>query len=306
MTLRPQLTDLLELRHQARTVGIASHHPVNSVLCGLYASVFRGQGMDFEEVREYREGDEIRNMDWRVTARTGVPHLKVFREERERTVVLCVDTGAPMAFGTRGTFKSIQAARVAALLGWSANSNQDRVGALLYGDPALGLRNFRPSRARRSLWRMLRALTEPLNPGRPRIDPLLEALDDLSRSTPTGSLLFLIGDFNRNPAELERPIGRLRQRREVVLIPIDDPVDREIPAMGRVLFSSPDGQRIEVDTDNTEGRQLYRERWERHRTQLRTIAARLGIDIIPITTDGDVRNTLLEGLRLRAQRMVRR
>ena len=104
MSLRPQITDLLELRHQARTVGIASHHPVNSVLCGLYASVFRGQGMDFEEVREYQEGDEIRNMDWRVTARTGVPHLKVFREERERSVILCVDISERMAFGTRGTF----------------------------------------------------------------------------------------------------------------------------------------------------------------------------------------------------------
>jgi len=306
LTLRPQLTDLLELRHQARTVGIASHHPVNSVLCGLYASVFQGQGMDFEEVREYHEGDEIRNMDWRVTARTGVPHLKVFREERERTVVLCVDTGAPMAFGTRGTFKSIQAARVAALLGWSANSNQDRVGALLYGDPALGLRNFSPSRARRSLWQMLRALTEPVSPGRPRTDPLIEALEDLSRSTPTGALLFLIGDFNRNPAELERPIGRLCQRREVVLIPIDDPVDREIPSMGRVLFSSPDGQRVEVDTDSTEGRRLYLERWERYRAQLRTITTRLGVTVIPITTDGDVRNTLLEALRLRARHMVRR
>ncbi|CAK0752813.1 DUF58 domain-containing protein [Gammaproteobacteria bacterium] len=306
MSLRPQLTDLLELRHQARTVGIASHHPVNSVLCGLYASVFRGQGMDFEEVREYREGDEIRNMDWRVTARTGVPHLKVFLEERERTVILCIDTGARMAFGTRGTFKSIQAARAAALLGWSANSNQDRVGALLYGDPALGLRNFRPTRARRSLWQMLRALTEPVSPGRPRSDPLLEALEDLSRSAPTGALIFLIGDFNRNPIELERPIGRLRQRREVVLMPVDDPVDRDIPSMGRIQFSSPDGQRVEVDTDSTEGRAHYRERWNRYRAQLLTIATRLGVDVIPITTDGDVRNTLLEGLRLRARRMVGR
>ncbi|CAK0765247.1 DUF58 domain-containing protein [Gammaproteobacteria bacterium] len=306
MSLRPQLTDLLELRHQARTVGIASHHPVNSMLCGLYASVFRGQGMDFEEVREYREGDEIRNMDWRVTARTGVPHLKIFREERERTVVFCIDTGAGMAFGTRGTFKSIQAARAAALLGWSANSNQDRVGALLYGDPALGPRNFRPTRARRSLWRILRALTEPVTPGRPHADPLLEALENLNRSTPTGTLVFLIGDFNRDPTDLERPIGRLRQRREVVLMPVDDPVDRNLPPMGRVLFSSPDGQRVEVDTDSTEGRTLYRERWERCRMQLLTLTSRLGVDVIPITTDGDVRNTLLEGLRLRARRVAGR
>ena len=115
MSLHPQLDDLLELRHQARALGVAASHLVNSTFTGLYASVFRGTGLDFDEVREYREGDDIRNMDWLVTARTDVPHLKVFREERQRSVILCIDTGPHMSFGTRGTFKSIQAARTAAL-----------------------------------------------------------------------------------------------------------------------------------------------------------------------------------------------
>ena len=123
MSLRPHLDDLFELRHRAHAIGLASRHRVGSPLSGLYASVFRGQGMDYEETREYREGDEIRNMDWRVTARTGVPHLKVFREERERSVVLCVDAGPHMHFGTRGTFKCVQAARAAALLVWAATSS---------------------------------------------------------------------------------------------------------------------------------------------------------------------------------------
>ena len=121
MSLFPQLDDLLELRHQAHTLGLASHHLVNSSFAGLYASVFRGTGLDFEEVREYREGDDIRNMEWNVTARTNVPHLKIFREERERSVVLCIDRGPHMSFGTRGTFKSVQAAKAAALLGWAAS-----------------------------------------------------------------------------------------------------------------------------------------------------------------------------------------
>ena len=120
MSLHPQLDDLLELRHQARTLGVAAHHQVNSTFSGLYASVFRGTGLDFEEVREYREGDDIRNMDWLVTARTNVPHLKIFREERQRNVLLCVDTVQHMSFGTRGTFKSNQAARSAPLIGWAA------------------------------------------------------------------------------------------------------------------------------------------------------------------------------------------
>ncbi|WP_240992094.1 DUF58 domain-containing protein [endosymbiont of Riftia pachyptila] len=134
MSLYPQLNDLLELRHQAHTLGLASHHRVNSSFSGLYASVFRGTGLDFEEVREYREGDDIRNMEWNVTARTNTPHLKVFREERERSVVLCIDKGPHMSFGTRGTFKSVQAARAAALLGWAAARLNDRVGGMLFGD----------------------------------------------------------------------------------------------------------------------------------------------------------------------------
>jgi uncharacterized protein (DUF58 family) len=101
MSLHPKLDDLLELRHQARALGVAANHLVNSTFSGLYASVFRGTGLDFDEVREYREGDDIRNMDWLVTARTNVPHLKVFREERQRSVFLCVDASAPAAPSSR-------------------------------------------------------------------------------------------------------------------------------------------------------------------------------------------------------------
>jgi uncharacterized protein (DUF58 family) len=154
MILYPRLDDLLELRHQARTLGVAAHHLVNSTFSGLYSSVFRGTGLDFEEVREYREGDDIRNMDWLVTARTGRPHLKVFREERQRSVILCVDTGPHMSFGTRGTFKSIQAARTAALIGWAASKQHDRVGGVLFGNHRDGVASgvcCGPSRNRPSM-----------------------------------------------------------------------------------------------------------------------------------------------------------
>ncbi len=304
MMLAPQLDDLLELRHQAHALGVASRHPVNAALSGLYASVFRGQGLDFEEVREYRHGDEIRNMDWRVTARTGRAHLKVFREERQRTVVICVDTGPHMRFGTRGTFKSVQAARAAALLAWSAAGNQDRVGGLLFGDPQVGPRYFRPSRARRSLWRMLHALTEPGGSGPLTGDPLVEALQKLSRTIHTGSVLFIIADLNRDYRGLEQVVGCLRLRHEVVLLPVDDPADWEIPAMGRVVFSGSDGDRMEVDTDNAEGRRLYRQVWERSRHQLRELTTRLDIDLIPVRTNGEIHETLIEGLRQRAHRLV--
>lgn len=301
MALHPQLDELLELRHQARALGLQSHHLVNSALSGMYASVFRGHGLDFEEVREYREGDDIRSMEWNITARTGVPHLKVFREERERTVIICVDQGPHMNFGTRGTFKSIQAARAAALLGWAATTHHERVGSLLYGDGEAGLRYFQASRGRRALWRTLRALTAPRAAQPAAGNVLADALARLARGVPTGSLVFVIGALDEDPAALERGIGGLRQRHEVVLLPVDDPADRDIPAMGRVVFAGPGGQLAEIQTDDAVARERYRLAWEARRSVLTGLARRLGAWMIPLRTNQDVHQSLLQGLQVRAR-----
>ncbi len=306
MTLTVHIDELLELRHRAHVLGLASHHRVHSVLSGLYTSVFRGQGMDFEETREYQEGDEIRNMDWRVTARTGIPHLKVFREERERAVILCVDTGPHMQFGTRGTFKSIQAARAAALLGWTASGSQDRVGALLFGDPNNRLRFYRPSRARQSFWRMLRALGEVPEPVPVEGDPMVDALEKLLLVSPTGSLIFVVGDMNRDSGSLHEVLGQLCQKHELVLMPVDDPADREIPQIGRVMFSSRDGQRIEVDTDSEAGQRHFRDLWDGNRKDLEILTRRLGITFIPVPTNEEIHGVLIKGLRRRARKQGRR
>jgi uncharacterized protein (DUF58 family) len=305
MTFHPQLDDLLELRHQARTLGMASHHLVNSTFSGLYSSVFRGSGLDFDEVREYREGDDIRNMEWKVTARTGNPHLKVFREERERNVLLCVDAGPHMSFGTRGTFKSVQAARAAALIGWAASRQQDRVGGILFGDPVKRLQYFRPSRGRRSLWRLLRTLSEPSVRGNSDDSQLLAALQHLNRGTATGSLIFLIAPVNHVVADLERLLGSLRQRHDVVLLPVDDPADRQMPRMGRVVFTDPAGHLVEVNTDNDRGTRAFSEEWERNREELKRLVYRLGLVLIPLHTQEDVHRTLTEGLWTRAESKFR-
>jgi uncharacterized protein (DUF58 family) len=304
MALRPKLDDLLELRHQAHTIGLAAHHLVNSRLVGLYASVFRGNGMDFEEVREYREGDDIRLMDWRVTARTGTPHLKVFREERERAVMLAIDIGATMQFGTRGTFKNIQAARVASLLSWSANLHQDRVGALIYG--AHQTKHFRVSRQRQGVWRILRALAEQGEEPVAEHDALVDTFQRMRRVSPPGALVFFVGDFNREPGELEAGLASLRERHEVVIVPVDDPADWEIPDMGRVSFAGPEGRWIAVDTGSEDGRRRYREAWHRRRAGLGDLTRRLFIDVLPVRTDEDVHRAMARGLHLRAVRQMRR
>ncbi|MBT5231398.1 MAG: DUF58 domain-containing protein [Methylococcales bacterium] len=304
-TLKPSLDDLLELRHQAQSIGLASSRPVNSVLSGLYKSVFRGQGVDFEEVREYREGDEIRNMDWRVTARTGKPHLKVFREERQRTVMICVDVGVHMNFGTRGTFKSILAAQVAALLGWAASENHDKLGGILFGDPT-GIRYFQASNSRRSLWQLLRSLSDIAEKPCTDSDPLLTTMDKLIHGTPTGGLIFLLADMSQEIKGIEQRLGHLIQRHEVVLIPIDDIADKEMPAMGKMIFSDMSGREVEIDTDDEAGRQAYYQSWLDKRKHLARVCNRLGADMIPMRTHEDVHRSLTAGLRRRAFRMASR
>ena len=297
MSLYPQLDDLLELRHQARTLGVAAHHLVNSTFTGLYASVFRGTGLDFDEVREYQEGDDIRNMDWLVTARTDVPHIKIFREERQRSVILCIDTGPHMSFGTRGTFKSIQAARTAALIGWAASKQDDRVGGVLFGNPATGTRYYRATPGRRGLWRILRALTEPIEQGDTDESQLMAALQHLDSGSGTGSLIFVIAPINNVTTGLERILGSLKQRHDVVLLPVDDPADRDLPSMGPVIFSNAAGELLEVDTDNEVGRRAFRVDWEQRREELQQLSYRLGVGLIPVSTNKDVHKSLINGLR---------
>ena len=302
MSLQPRLDELLELRHQAHTLGMASRHLVNSSFSGLYASVFRGQGLNFEEVREYREGDDIRNMDWKVTARTGEAHLKIFREERERSVMLCVDKGPHMEFGTRNTFKSLQAARAAALLGWAANGLHDRVGGLLFGNEKLEDRHFRPTKDRRALWRLLKAITGTTTENAAsKPEHMADALSQATHGVGTGGLVFVIADFNGALHGLEKPLSLLIQHHSVVLVPVDDPADKELPDMGQTVFRGTDGELLTVDTGNSQARKEYRQAWNRRREALNSLANSMGIAVIPVSTDEDVHLSLMRGLERRSR-----
>ncbi|MBE9562355.1 MAG: DUF58 domain-containing protein, partial [Proteobacteria bacterium] len=251
-------------------------------------------------VREYQHGDEIRNIDWRVTARMNRPYLKIYREERERSVILCVDIGMQMQFGTCKTFKSIQAAKVAALLGWSAYGHGDRVGGLLFGQKAPKF--FRPSRSQRSLGQILRNLTIPPN-NDVDTSTLDEALQVLNHSSGTGSLLFVITDFNQTDIPtLQRTLSQLRQHHEIVLISIYDPADYDLPAIGQVGFIAPDGTKVYIDTDSKAGQMEYRKTWETKRQILKQTSQSLFIDLFSISTQDDVYHSLLKGLQQHVQK----
>jgi len=215
--------------------------------------------------------------------------------------VLCVDKSPHMSFGTRGTFKSVQAARAAALIGWAASRLNDRVGGMAFGDMQAGLQHFRPSRGRRALWQLLRTLTEPGKTRDASIDCLGGALQRATRGLPTGSLVFVIADLNREVMDLERILGTLIQRNSVALIPVDDPADWEIPSMGVTTFTGTDGMLVEIDTDDPQARQIYRETWEERREMLQAMAYRLNIILLPVRTDKEIHLTLIRDLEQRAR-----
>ncbi len=288
-----KLDELLELRHQAHALGMASHHLINSSFSGLYASVFHGQGLDFEKVREYEVGDDIRNMDWKVTARTGKPHLKVFQEERERHVILCVDQGSHMHFATRGVLKSVQAAKACALLGWAALSQHDRVGGIVF---AQNIEYFRPATSRRSLWRLLKYLTENQSYQRSSCIPLFKVLTDLSKGVNTGSLIFIMSDFNRELVDLRKHLIQLCQQHTVVLCSIDDPADIHLPDMGTLLFHDAMKRVIKVNTSDETGQRLYTEQWQNRRKQLKQLCIQLNIGLIEMKTNDEIHQALAKGL----------
>ena len=294
--LYPDFKELVSLGHKASRLQLTSGQRSWAATSGNYASPFRGQGLAFHEVRDYRFGDDIRSIDWRVTARTNKPHIKVFTEERERTVILCIDANAAMRFGTRGTFKSVQAARAAALLGWQANGSNDRVGCVVFG-VADGIAFFRPTRSRHALWQTLKLLSEPAQAVHAVPVTPESALQYLEPLAPRGALVLMIADFQNVTNTLEKRLGDIRRKCDVVLITVNDPADREIPAMETVIFSDDAGNKLALDTENAIGRMAYARQWQENRTQLEEIAVRKGIGIVDLHTDKDVYDELLPGLR---------
>jgi uncharacterized protein (DUF58 family) len=205
-----------------------------------------------------------------------------------------------MNFGTRGTFKSIQAARAAALLGWAANHLHDRVGGLLFADAHQENQWFRATKDRRALWRLLQALTtDPVESTSPTEEQLPDILRKASRGIGTGGLVFVIADFNHPWVDLKKALSQLCQHHSVVLVPVDDPADRELPDMGQVLFRNPQGELLSIDTSDSKGRAAYTQAWEARRQQLQHMAASLGIAVIPIATNQDVHKALMHGLERR-------
>lgn len=296
--LYPDLNDLLSYKRLRLNAAVArkTTHRLNQ---GTHASPFRGQGLDFDAVRPYVPGDDVRTIDWRVTARTGAAHLKLFKEDKQRDVFLCIDMNARMRFGTRKTFKSIQAARCASLLGWNACLKGDRLHALGFGDVPGGLLDVSVKDGRKVLSKMLHMLVEPVS--EEHQISLESALEYLARRAQRGSLIYVISDFLDLPAA-DSILGRLAARCEVVLISIHDAADCALAPAGVIGFCGLKAEKLYLNTDHAKGLKAYSEQWQSNREALNALNQRFRIPLISLTTESDIHRDLSLALKTNAKR----
>ena len=287
-----------ELAKKIRFIQIYTNKAVNDVLAGEYHSVFKGRGMEFDEVREYNPGDEIRTIDWNVTARTGHPYVKRYVEERELTVVFLVDLSASGSFGSTQKRKNEVAAEICALLAFSAIKNNDKVGLIVFTD-AIEL-YIPPKKGASHVLRLIRDLLN-FSPRRSRTD-IADALDYLGRVTPRRAVVFLVSDFQAG--NYEKRLAIIAKRHDLIAISLSDPRERKLPNVGLIeLEDAETGERVLVDTGSAAVRRRFeaaaRERSERLRGMLRS----RGVDHIPVVTGEDYVRDLVKFFKSRERRI---
>ncbi|MCC7325188.1 MAG: DUF58 domain-containing protein [Burkholderiales bacterium] len=280
---------LIALQRQAGDIDLKSARPALAALAGAHESRFRGRGMDYQQSRVYEAGDDIRSMDWRVTARTGKPHTKLYQEERERPVLLFVDFSPSMFFATRGTLKSVAAARAAALIGWAAAAHSDRIGAVLVNG---GHRELQPRGGRRGVLRLIQQLVEITDPrhafdGQTPYGGINAALARMRRVSRPGSLIFLIGDFYGIDDETGNHLTRLRQHSDVAAIQVVDPLEVSAPLPARYGVTC--GSRAGVlDLRTASARRAYQDHFSRHHEAVAQLMRKRAIPLWRLSTDDDV------------------
>jgi len=290
------LQDLLKQRYAARTLEYATHKRSVAGISGLHMSKIRGRGIDFEEFRPYQAGDDIRTIDWRVTARIGKPFTKVFREERERPVLIAVDQSSTMFFGSRTAFKSVVAAQAAAVFAWLAIDNGDRVGGLVYGDDQFSL--VRPKRSRRSALHLLNQIQQ-LNAGlavnaatratgqNPEAGGLATALGRIRRITKPGSTLYIISDFSSINAAGFQYLSQISRHNNVVCCFVYDPLEESLPLPG--YYSITDGRdKGTLNTFSKKARDSYSSVFQQRLDFLQGELTKLQIPLLTMKTDEPV------------------
>ncbi len=294
-----QLPAELEDAASVRRLEVMTRRIVNDVMAGEYHSVFRGQGMDFSEVREYQPGDDIRSIDWNVTARTGVPHIKRYVEERELTVIFVVDVSGSTLFGSVARRKRPLAAIVTAVLGFSAIRNNDRVGLVLFSDRVEKF--IRPRKGRKHGMRVIADLIhEPEGRG----TDIAGALDTLNRLQRRRAVVFLISDFQQDG--IRNALSVTSRRHDLIAVSITDPRELVVPSVGLVdLEDAETGETLLVDTSSAGVRRRIERSLALRRESVRKMLRALKIDHIDLRTDREFDKPLIEFFERRNARAAR-
>ena len=293
------LTDaqIEEMMGRVRKLELKARRLARESFSGEYLSSFRGQGLDFDDFREYQHGDEVRFIDWNVTARMNTPFIRKFREERELSVVIAVDVSGSADYGSVSLSKREIAAETAAVLGFSALHNGDKVGLLIFAHKPILF--IPPEKGSRHLLRMIREIlvAKPAEPG----TSVSEACDFLVRTLRRKSVVFLISDFFSDP--LEKPVGKLSKKHETIALRVLDPLEAKLPKGGKVVMMDPEtGFETLVNTSNPNLRMGYAKLMKRQQEGVAAIFKKHGVDTADLLTNGDTLAALHQLLKKRSRR----
>ncbi len=283
-----------------RRIEIRTSRIVQEAIAGRYVSAFKGRGMEFEEVRPYTDGDDVRTIDWNVSARIGTPHVKLFREERELTVLLAIDLSGSLAFGSHSQTKRELVAEVAATLAFSATRNNDKVGLLLFSDRIE--RYVPPRKGRRHVLRIVRDLLahKPIGSG----TNIASAIDELNRIQKRRAVVFVVSDFLDQG--WEQPMAIARRRHDVIPVSIFDRRERELPAAGFIEWTDEEsGERVWIDSSSRAVRDVFRREGQLRTMQFELALRRLKIEPLMIETGVDYVEPITAYFRKREARRSR-
>ena len=292
--IKPDIKELLSYRYRAKALKLFANQKVNTVNAGSKASKAKGRGMDFDEVRHYQPGDDIRLMHWSLTARLGKPFTKVYHEERERTMYFVVDQSATMQFGTRECFKSVKMANATALLGFGALEAHEKVGGIVFGDNGY---NYYPAKQDKSaLLKMLNHVTNDetkiqitTNKG------LSDALKFLYAKVRSNSVIVVLGDFDGFNEHAQQYLKLLAKKNEIINVFSYDPIEKELPAKDVYNFSN-GSENLVLDAANTKQYQVYKDIYNARHSAIKDFSRQYQMAFFEIATNDDLVKTINYGV----------
>lgn len=299
------LDALVKLQVQARTLQMPVARRALRQRRGGHHSLLRGRGMSLAEVRPYQPGDDIRRIDWRVTARRQEPHTRVYEEERERPVLILCDLGPTLFYASEGSYKQVRAAQLSTLLAWVAHGSGDQAGGIVFGAEATDI--VRPSRRRRSVMQLLNALADrqrrrPALDGDDSADGLNEALTEARRIAHTGSRVFVISDFQGVDDDTRPLLAGLAMHNQVTAVRLTDPLDEHLPGHGQYAVSGPAGT-LWFNGDDRSLQRAWQQRARAHRTALEALFRQTGTNGLALGT-GENPVALMHGLTSAGGRLL--